>query len=166
MRSPKGVAITGLKQKLLAEPGHALEISDEREALIQASIANDPDNPEITEAEFAEMRPASEMLPPALYAKLVSRGRPKAEVTKVPVKLRLDPVIVDSFKSTGKGWQTRMNDVLHLFASKPLGKPVTIGEVFKVTPTATGFTVEWRDTTEQLPSGPPGRRTRSSRAPA
>lgn len=87
-------------------------ISDAREAAIQAGIANDPDNPEITASEFAEMRPASETLPPALLTRLVTRGRPKAEVTKTAVKLRLDQDIVETFRRTGPGWQTRMNGVL------------------------------------------------------
>lgn len=98
------------------------EISNELEAAIQAGIANDPDNREITVAEFASMRPASELLPAALYAKLVTRGRPKAAVTKVPVKLRLDPPTVAAFKETGAGWQTRMNDVL-ASAAKALRGP-------------------------------------------
>lgn len=35
-----------------------------------------------------------------------------AEVTKTPIKLRLDPDIIDAFKASGRGWQTRMNDAL------------------------------------------------------
>ena len=48
-------------------------ISDAEEAAIQAGIAKDPDNPELTEAEIAAMRPASEVLPPELYAALTKR---------------------------------------------------------------------------------------------
>jgi len=44
--------------------------------------------------------------------KLLRRGRPPAEVTKTPIKLRLDPDIIDAFKASGRGWQTRMNDAL------------------------------------------------------
>jgi len=43
------------------------------------------------------------------------RGRPAGSVqaiTKEPVKIRLDPDVLASFKATGKGWQTRMNDAL------------------------------------------------------
>ena len=99
------------------------EISDEEEARIQAGIAADPDNPELTDEQLARMRPASEVLPPALYAALTRpRGRPKAAVTKLPVKLRLDRQAVEAFKATGTGWQTRMNDAL-VAAAKRLPKP-------------------------------------------
>ena len=94
-------------------------LSDEDEARLQAEIAVNPDHPEMTDEELAAMRPASEVLPPALYAALTRpRGRPKAEETKVPVKLRLDRGAVDAFKATGAGWQTRMNDVLVKAANK------------------------------------------------
>ncbi|HEX8166761.1 MAG TPA: BrnA antitoxin family protein [Beijerinckiaceae bacterium] len=91
-----------------------VDISDEEEARIQAGIAKDPDNPELTDEQLTRLRPASEVLPPALYAALTKRprGRPKAEKTKVEVKLRLDPEIVEAFKAQGPGWQTRMNQVL------------------------------------------------------
>lgn len=77
------------------------------------------DNPELTEAEVAELRPAQEVLPPALYAALVNRGgRPKAAARKVPVTIRLDARTVAAFKATGAGWQTRMNEALAEAAAK------------------------------------------------
>jgi len=39
----------------------------------------------------------------------VQRGRPKAAITKVSTTLRLDPEVLEVFKSTGPGWQGRMN---------------------------------------------------------
>ena len=39
-------------------------------------------------------------------------GRPKLLVHKVPVSIRLDVEIVEGFKSMGKGWQSKINDVL------------------------------------------------------
>lgn len=36
-------------------------------------------------------------------------GRPKQAVTKQHVTLRLDRSVVDAYRNTGKGWQTRMN---------------------------------------------------------
>lgn len=66
----------------------------------------DPDDaPELSDAFFTE---ADEFI----GTKLVRRGRPKAAVTKEPVKLRLDPDILAAFRAEGPGWQTRMNDAL------------------------------------------------------
>jgi uncharacterized protein (DUF4415 family) len=39
-------------------------------------------------------------------------GRPKSATHKIPVTLRLDAKIVDFFRTSGHGWQTRMNDAL------------------------------------------------------
>jgi uncharacterized protein (DUF4415 family) len=44
--------------------------------------------------------------------KSVKRGRPVQSVTKIAVKLRLDPDIVAAFKGSGRGWQTRINHAL------------------------------------------------------
>ena len=44
------------------------------------------------------------------------RARPRAEATKTPVYIRLDPDIVDHYKAGGKSWQSRMNDDLRKLA--------------------------------------------------
>ena len=44
--------------------------------------------------------------------KLVRRGRPKSANPKQPVTLRLDRDVVDWFRRSGDGWQTRMNEIL------------------------------------------------------
>ena len=43
---------------------------------------------------------------------LKPRGRPKAAVTKEPVKLRLDADVLAALRASGEGWQTRINDAL------------------------------------------------------
>jgi uncharacterized protein (DUF4415 family) len=100
------------------------ELSDAEEAAIQAQIAEDPDSPELTEEDFARLRPAQEVLPPDLYASLTRSkgGRPKSDVTKVPVTLRVDPDTLAAYKATGAGWQTRMNEVLR--KGKPKASPL------------------------------------------
>src|SRR5436305_12991444 len=40
------------------------------------------------------------------------RGRPKSETRKEAISLRVDADVLDAFKSTGEGWQTRMNGIL------------------------------------------------------
>jgi uncharacterized protein (DUF4415 family) len=76
----------------------------------------DDENPEWTEEDFKRARPASEVLPPEVYARLTARrpgqrGAQKAP-TKVAVTLRLDPDVVAAFKADGPGWQTRINQAL------------------------------------------------------
>jgi uncharacterized protein (DUF4415 family) len=44
--------------------------------------------------------------------KLIRRGRPPLARPKEAVKLRLSPDVVDYFRGTGPGWQTRINEVL------------------------------------------------------
>jgi uncharacterized protein (DUF4415 family) len=43
---------------------------------------------------------------------LVRRGRPKAAVTKTPIKIRLDADVLAALRASGDGWQTRINDTL------------------------------------------------------
>jgi uncharacterized protein (DUF4415 family) len=92
------------------------EISDAEETAIQVGIARDPENPELTDEQLASMRPAKDVLAPALYEALVkrSRGRPRSDpaTKKVVIKLRVDPHVLEAFKAAGPGWQTRMNDAL------------------------------------------------------
>ena len=102
------------------KPGTIIPTPEE-EAAINAGIAADPDNPEWTEEDFARARPASEVLPPELYAALIAkrpRGRPKAEETKVFTAIRLDADLLGAFKATGKGWQTRINAALRQFIAE------------------------------------------------
>lgn len=66
----------------------------------------DPDDaPELTD-EFFER--ADEFV----GEKLVRRGRPKSQETKLALTVRYDVEVVAAFKATGKGWQTRMNAAL------------------------------------------------------
>ena len=71
--------------------------SDQGEADINAGIAADPDTRELTDKEFQQLRPM---------------GRPKAEVTKERITIRLSPDVVAKFRATGRGWQSRMDTAL------------------------------------------------------
>ena len=54
---------------------------------------------------------------------LTKRGRPPiGEATKRQVTLRLAPKVIDHFKATGAGWQTRMNAVLERYVSGAFGE--------------------------------------------
>jgi uncharacterized protein (DUF4415 family) len=43
-------------------------------------------------------------------AMLKERGRPRKEITKTPVNIRLSADFVEAFKATGHGWQTRIDE--------------------------------------------------------
>ena len=93
------------------------DLTDTEELAVQAMIAADPDNPEITEAQVAQLRPFSESMPLLATALKRGPGRPPAEIRKVPVKLRIDPATLTRFKAGRPGWQTRMNDALRTAAA-------------------------------------------------
>lgn len=76
------------------------------------------DSPPITAEMFRQMRPAAEVFPEIVADYLKRRGRPKAAETKVPVTLRLDPDVVKALKSSGRGWQTRVNAMLKRWAKR------------------------------------------------
>ncbi|GJD92640.1 MULTISPECIES: BrnA antitoxin family protein [Methylobacterium] len=84
-------------------------ISDAEEARIQAGIAADPDNPELTEADFALARPLAETQPELLRRILQARER---AVAQEKVSLNIDRDILDRFRATGLGWQARLNAAL------------------------------------------------------
>jgi uncharacterized protein (DUF4415 family) len=48
--------------------------------------------------------------------KLIRRGRPKSANPKEAVNLRLDADVVEHFRKTGPGWQTRINEALRKVA--------------------------------------------------
>jgi len=69
----------------------------------------DEENPEWTDEDFKRAVPFT-ALPESLQTKL--RGRPKAEVTKERITIRLSADVLERFRATGAGWQTRLNDAL------------------------------------------------------
>lgn len=70
-------------------------MSDEEDAAITAAALADPDAQPLETLELRR-RP----------------GRPRAEVKKIAVSLKLDPDVVSAYRAKGPGWQTRMNDDL------------------------------------------------------
>ncbi len=71
--------------------------SDQEEAEINAGVAADSDTRELTDQEFRQLRPM---------------GRPKADITKERITIRLSPDVVARFRATGSGWQSRMDKAL------------------------------------------------------
>ncbi|MEM7209074.1 MAG: BrnA antitoxin family protein [Pseudomonadota bacterium] len=78
-------------------------------------------NGEVRELSSDDMRhfePAHALIPEIVEEFKRARGRPKSDNPKVSVTLRLDAQIIEHFKSGGKGWQTRINQVLKQSLSK------------------------------------------------
>jgi uncharacterized protein (DUF4415 family) len=69
------------------------------------------DIPEITAEQFARMRPAIEVVPDIVARYRRMRGKQKAP-TKVLISLRVSRDVLDHFRASGKGWQTRMENAL------------------------------------------------------
>jgi uncharacterized protein (DUF4415 family) len=108
------------------KPGTIIPNHDET-AAINAGINADADARELSRDWHKGARPAIEALPAQTYTALLAmkrpRGRPKADETKVFTAIRLDADLLETFKATGKGWQTRVNAALRQFiAEHPPGR--------------------------------------------
>ena len=85
------------------KPG-TLVPTPEEDQIITAAALQDPDAVPHTDAEWATVIP------------LRGRGRPVGSGNKVATNIRLDRDLVEAFKGTGDGWQTRINDALREWA--------------------------------------------------
>jgi uncharacterized protein (DUF4415 family) len=110
------------------------------EAAIQAGIAADPDAPEWTEDDFAQARPAAEMLPAETYAELTTPRRrgPGRRPAKVPVTLKLEPDVLSRLRASGPGWQVRAAAVLTELASKSIDTHVSGQSIKRASRAAAG----------------------------
>lgn len=78
----------------------------------------DDENPEWSDADFARARPAAEVLREQFGAEAVAqllkpkRGRPPKAAPKRATNIRLSPEVLEYFRATGPGWQTRVDEVL------------------------------------------------------
>ena len=70
----------------------------EEDAVITAAAMSDPDNPPLTDQQLAQLRPM--------------RGRPRLVRPKVALTMRVDAEVMEALKSSGPGWQTRVNSLL------------------------------------------------------
>lgn len=77
---------------------------------ITAAAKSDPDAQPLTPKQLAAMVPIRTL-----------RGRPKSENKKLLVSVRYSPEVVAYFKSTGEGWQSRMDGVLRKYVTRHSG---------------------------------------------
>lgn len=71
---------------------------------------DDDDLPEWTEDQFnrAAFYDRGKLIRPA-DGTLTKRGRPRSTDPKKQVTLRLDSIVLEKFRATGPGWQSRIN---------------------------------------------------------
>ena len=74
---------------------------------IMAAAKRDPDAQPLTARQLKNMAPLRAL-----------RGRPRLENKKLLVSLRYSPEVLAYFKSTGSGWQARMDDVLKQYVAR------------------------------------------------
>ena len=76
-------------------------------AKILAAAKADPDAQPLTKKQLAAMVPLKSV-----------RGRPKSETKKLLVSVRYSPEVIAYFRSTGDGWQGRMDGVLSEYVNR------------------------------------------------
>jgi uncharacterized protein (DUF4415 family) len=86
--------------KVSKRPAVAMPTVEEDKA-ITAAARSDPDAQPLTPKQLKEMVPMRTL-----------RGRPKSDNKKLLVSVRYSPEVVAYFKSTGEGWQSRMDEAL------------------------------------------------------
>lgn len=74
--------------------------TDEEDKKITEAALSDVDALPLTDREWEKIK------------KTIRRGRPKATVTKNRITIRLSQDVLESFRSTGDGWQTRIDNAL------------------------------------------------------
>ncbi|MDO9002843.1 MAG: BrnA antitoxin family protein [Aquabacterium sp.] len=90
-----------MQKTVKTKSGRVLQLPTPAEDAAITSAANaDPDASPFTDAEWEQVKP------------LARRGRPLGSGTKVQITMRVDAEVLDTFKATGPGWQTRINEVL------------------------------------------------------
>jgi uncharacterized protein (DUF4415 family) len=79
----------------------------EEDAAIRAAAHADPDAQPLTDAQLEAMVPLRAL-----------RGRPKLDNKKQLVSVRYSPEVLAFFRSTGEGWQARMDGVLRDYVAR------------------------------------------------
>jgi uncharacterized protein (DUF4415 family) len=72
---------------------------------------------ELTDEDLSKFRPAMDLIPEIVEALERTRGQrgPQKAPIKERVGLRLNKDVIDYFRHTGPGWQSRINDILAEF---------------------------------------------------
>jgi uncharacterized protein (DUF4415 family) len=85
--------------------------SEKENTRIVAAAKADPDAHPLTKQQLRSMVPLKSL-----------RGRPPLENKKLLVSVRYSPEVLAYFRSTGQGWQARMDGVLKEYVTKQPGR--------------------------------------------
>ncbi|MHB1188657.1 BrnA antitoxin family protein [Thiobacillus sp.] len=92
--------------KVSKRPAVAMPTVEEDKA-ITAAARSDPDAQPLKPKQLKSMVPLRTL-----------RGRPKSDNKKLLVSVRYSPEVVAYFKSTGEGWQSRMDEALREYVER------------------------------------------------
>ena len=92
--------------KITKRPAIKLPSAEEDKAIAEAA-QGDPDAQPLTDEQLEGMVPMRSV-----------RGRPRSANKKVLVSVRYSQEVIDYFKSTGDGWQSRMDVVLRRYVER------------------------------------------------
>ena len=81
--------------------------TEKQNKVIVAAAKADPDARPLTARQLKAMVPLRAL-----------RGRPKSSNPKQLVSVRYSPEVLEYFKATGEGWQTRMDGVLRQYVTR------------------------------------------------
>lgn len=79
----------------------------EEDKVITAAARNDADARPLTPKQLKNMVPLRTL-----------RGRPKSDNRKLLISVRYSPEVAAYFKSTGEGWQSRMDEALREYVKR------------------------------------------------
>lgn len=92
--------------KTVKRPAVRTPTPAEDKAIVSAA-RSDPDAQPLTSKQLKAMVPMRAL-----------RGRPKSQNRKLLISVRYSPDVVAYFKSTGEGWQARMDGVLKQYVQR------------------------------------------------
>ena len=81
------------------KPGTIIPTREDDTAITKAALS-DPDSIPYTDEEWERARPSARI------------GRPPSAVTKERITIRLSREVVEQFRASGEGWQTRVDAAL------------------------------------------------------
>jgi uncharacterized protein (DUF4415 family) len=105
------------KQIEALELSVCVKLIKERKSVMKKTLSltnKDGEVRELTADDLRMFKSAKEVLPPSLQKKLGVRGPQKAP-KKIATTIRLSAEVLETFKATGDGWQTRIDASLRQF---------------------------------------------------